>query len=112
MKPAVAWRPVCSIDHLPHDRGVAALVDGTQVALFRLLGADRIYALGNVDPFSGVGCLSRGIVGDVAGEPMVASPLHKQRFSLQTGRCLDDPDAGVETFDVRVAGEIVEVHLP
>jgi nitrite reductase (NADH) small subunit len=43
---------------------------------------------------------------------MVASPLHKQRFSLQTGRCLDDPEAGVETFDVRVAGEIVEVHLP
>ena len=112
MKSVVAWRPVCPIDHLPHDRGVAALVDGTQVALFRLMGADRIYALGNVDPYSGVGCLSRGIVGDIAGEPMVASPLHKQRFSLRTGRCLDDPETSVDVFDVRVAGEIVEVQLP
>jgi nitrite reductase (NADH) small subunit len=83
-----------------------------QVAIFRLAGDDEIYALDNIDPFSGVGCLSRGIVGDVAGEPMVASPLLKQRFSLQTGKCIDDPSKAVDVYDVRVAGEIVEVHLP
>jgi nitrite reductase (NADH) small subunit len=71
-----------------------------------------IFALDNVDPFSGVGCLSRGIVGDVAGEPMVVSPLLKQRFSLRTGRCLDDPSTSVTVYGVRVAGGVVEVLLP
>jgi nitrite reductase (NADH) small subunit len=107
----MSWRPVCPLERLAADRGVAALVAGTQVALFRLDGPDGIHALGNVDPFSGVGCLSRGIVGDVAGEPMVVSPLHKQRFSLRTGRCLDDPSVGVAVFDVRVSGGQLEVFV-
>ena len=107
----MSWRPVCALERLAPDRGVAALVGGAQVALFRLDGSEVIHALGNVDPFSGVGCLSRGIVGDVAGEPMVVSPLHKQRFSLRTGRCLEDPSVAVEVFDVRVSGDQLEVFV-
>jgi nitrite reductase (NADH) small subunit len=112
MKVAVVWHAVCRLDRLPKDRGVAALVDGTQVAIFRLSGDDELYALSNVDPFSGVGCLSRGIVGDIGGEPMVASPLHKQRFSLQTGKCFDDPAVSVDVFEARIAGDVVEVSVP
>ena len=29
--------------------------------------------------------------GDAGGEPVVASPLYKQRYALMDGRCLDDP---------------------
>jgi nitrite reductase (NADH) small subunit len=105
------WHTVCAIDQVPQERGVAALVEGTQVALFRLDGEDELFAVGNVDPFSGVGCLSRGLVGDVRGEPMVVSPLHKQRFSLQTGACLDDPSTMVPCFAVRLVDGMVEVLL-
>lgn len=105
------WTPLCSSAQVPVDRGVAALHDGHQVALFRLSGDERVYAIGNVDPFSGIGCLSRGIVGDIGGEPMVVSPLHKQRFSLQTGACLDDPSTTVARYEARCADGMVEVRL-
>jgi nitrite reductase (NADH) small subunit len=108
----MTWYSVCTIDRLPADRGVAALVDGRQLALFRLHGAERIHAVANVDPFSGVGCLSRGIVGDVDGEPMVAAPVYKQRFSLATGRCFDDPTVTIDVFDVRLRDDWVEVRVP
>jgi NAD(P)H-dependent nitrite reductase small subunit len=105
------WHAVCPIATIAPDRGVAALVDGRQVALFRVKGTDEIFAIDNVDPFTGVGCLSRGIVGDKGGELMVASPLHKQRFSLRTGRCLDDPDVSVAIYSTRVLDDHVEVQL-
>ena len=69
--------------------GVCALVDGEQVAVFQR-GRRRSYAIGNRDPFSGANVLSRGIVGDLKGELVVASPVYKQHFSLRTGRCIED----------------------
>ena len=105
------WTPVCAYDQIPFDRGVAALVGAQQVALFRLSGDAAVYALDNVDPFSGIGCLSRGLTGDANGEPMVVSPLHKQRFSLRSGACLDEPAVTVATFDVRIVDGIVELRV-
>jgi nitrite reductase (NADH) small subunit len=105
---ATRWYAVCDYDDLPPERGVCALVDGHQVALFRTHDG-RLYALSNRDPFSGAYVLARGIVGSRAGAPTVASPMYKQVFDLATGRCLDDPAAGVPTFRVRVHGTRVEV---
>jgi nitrite reductase/ring-hydroxylating ferredoxin subunit len=34
----------------------------------------------------------RGIIGDLQGERVIASPIYKQHFSLATGRCLEDKD--------------------
>jgi nitrite reductase (NADH) small subunit len=106
------WAPVCGVGVLPDGRGVAALVDGTQLAIFRLSDDPGVFVIDNVDPFTGVGCLSRGIVGDASGELMVVSPLHKQRFSLHTGRCLDDPDVQVAVYNARVRDDVVEVYIP
>jgi nitrite reductase (NADH) small subunit len=108
---STVWTPVCAFEQVPVDRGVAALIRGRQVAVFRLHGDGDLYALGNIDPFSGIGCLSRGLVGDHGGEPMVVSPLHKQRFSLRSGICLDDPSVNVARYDVRLAGGTVEVRV-
>jgi len=46
--------------------------------------------------------LSRGIVGDVKGERVVASPLYKQHYSLTTGRCLEDPARWVHVHGTRL----------
>lgn len=106
------WTPVCPLTALLPDRGAAALLpDGTQVAIFRT-GGDDLHALSNVDPFSGAAVLSRGIVGDLGGVPVVASPMHKQRFDLRTGCCVDDPGVAVATFPVRLADGVVEVGRP
>ena len=46
--------------------------------------------------------LSRGIVGDLKGELVVASPLYKQHFSLITGRCIEDVALSVPTYLTRL----------
>jgi len=88
--------------------GVAALVGGEQVALFRL-DAEEITAIGNLDPYSGANVLSRGIVGSRGEAVFVASPMYKQPFDLRTGQCLEDPAVSVPTFDVRVVDGAVQV---
>lgn len=79
---------VCQLDDLVPERGAAALIDGAQVAIFRLLDG-TVRAVSQRDPFSGANVMSRGIVGTRQGEPTVAAPIYKQVFSLNTGRCLD-----------------------
>jgi nitrite reductase (NADH) small subunit len=102
------WETVCRLDRLQPERGVAALVGDRQVALFRTHGG-AVHALGNIDPFSGAAVLSRGIVGDRGGVPMVASPVYKQAFSLVDGRCLDDPAVAVPSYPVRVVDGWLQV---
>ncbi len=103
-----AWTAVCRYDDLQPERGMAALVNGEQVALFRAFDG-TLYAIGNQDPFTGAFVLSRGIVGTRNGIPTVASPLHKQVFDLRTGVCLDDDTAAAGVFGIRLRDGLVEV---
>jgi len=82
------WFPVCRLADLLPERGAAALVDGEQVAIIRLVD-DRVLAVQNLDPFSGAHVMSRGIVGTRGAVPTLASPMYKQVFDLTTGRCLE-----------------------
>ncbi|MEV7283862.1 nitrite reductase small subunit NirD [Streptomyces sp. NPDC093252] len=100
---AHSWLTVCDLGTLLPGRGVAALLpDGGQAALFRDR-AGRLFAIDNRDPFGGAAVLSRGLTGTHAGRPFVASPLLKQRFDLESGRCLDEEGVGVRVYEVRAA---------
>jgi nitrite reductase (NADH) small subunit len=103
------WTAVCRYDDLIPERGIAALVDGVAVAVFRTHDG-ALHALANLDPFSNASVLSRGIVGDRGGRATVASPIYKQVFELDTGICLDDPSVKVRTYPVRLVDGIVEVR--
>jgi nitrite reductase (NADH) small subunit len=105
-----AFRLICPYARLPVDRGVAALVDGEQVAVFRTADGE-LHAVSNSDPFSGAMVLSRGIVGSRGDRPTVASPVYKQVFDLETGQCLDDPAVRLAVHPVRVRDGLVEVAL-
>jgi assimilatory nitrate reductase catalytic subunit len=102
---------VCRLEDIVPNSGVCALVAGQQVAVFRL-DDDRVYALGNLDPFSGANVLSRGIVGDLKGELVVASPIYKQHFSLVTGRCVEDGAVRVPVYPARVEHGFVVIEPP
>jgi nitrite reductase (NADH) small subunit len=104
----MTWISVCPYPRLEPERGVAALVCGTPVAVFRLHDG-TVRAIGNVDPFTGASVLSRGIVGSRGDAPTVASPLHKQVYDLRTGVCLDAPDVRVPVYPVRLREGHVEV---
>ncbi|WP_421120663.1 nitrite reductase small subunit NirD [Aquihabitans daechungensis] len=105
------WVAVCRLDRLVTGRGQAALVGGRAVALFRF-DDDSVRAIDNVDPCSGASVLSRGLVGhtleDGRAVRYVASPLRKQRFDLDSGRCLDAA-SGVDTWATQVVDGVVEV---
>ena len=103
--------PVCRLDQIDVEGGVAALIDGVAVAIFRTHDGN-VYAISNDDPWSNASVLARGIVGTRGDIPFVASPMHKQAFDLRTGQCLDDAAVRVPAYDVRVVGGIVLVGPP
>ncbi len=94
------WQAICNLEEIVPEMGVCASLDGTQVAVFRI--DEQVYAIDNWDPASGANVLSRGIVGDLAGELVVASPIFKHHFSLITGRCLEEPSYSVGTHRCRI----------
>ncbi|MGP3975138.1 nitrite reductase small subunit NirD [Streptomyces sp. 8N114] len=106
------WSAVCPLEVLPVEQGRAALLpDGSAVALFRL-HTGEIYAVGNLDPFSGAPVICHGIVGDRNGVPVVTGPLGKETFELATGRCLDDEAVRLPVHEVRLTGRVIEVSAP
>ena len=100
---------VCRLEDIVPNSGVCALVGGEQVAIFRL-DDGTLHTIGNRDPFSGVNVLSRGIVGDLQGELVVASPVYKQHFSLATGRCVEDAAVRVPVYGVHLMDGVVYVE--
>ena len=108
---ATPWVDVCRFDDLLPDRGACALVDGEPVAVFRCLPDDALYAVGNIDPYSGSSVMSRGIVGSIGDRPIVASPLFKQRFDLRSGEAIDDPETSLAVHAVRCVDGVIQVSV-
>jgi len=104
------WINVCGVKDLQVDSGVCALVEGQQIAIFYMPKENAIYALDNYDPFGKVHVLSRGLIGDIKGEPMVSSPLYKQHFSLKTGQCFEDESVKNKVYAIRIENDRVEIN--
>jgi nitrite reductase (NADH) small subunit len=103
---------LCREEDLVAGSGVCALLGNEQVALFLLNDCEpALYAIGNHDPLGGANVLSRGIVGDVGGEPVVASPLYKQHYSLRSGQCLEEPGTSVPVYQVQLRDGLVWCEL-
>lgn len=105
------WVDVCGSDDLQPDSGVCALVNGKQVAIFYMPKASMIYATGNFDPIGKANVLSRGLIGDIKGQPVVASPLYKQHFNLNTGACLEDESVTIPVYAIRIENGRVQVGI-
>lgn len=106
------WQSICTREDLVPGSGVCALVGGQQVALFYLPEEEQpLYALSNHDPIGDANVLSRGIVGDIEGRLVVASPLYKEHFDLLTGVCLEQEAIRVEVYSARIDGDTVLIAL-
>ena len=98
-------------DLIPNS-GICAELDGQQIALFYLpKESPQLYALGNWDPIGKANVLSRGMVGDIDGRLVVASPMYKQHFDLLTGQCMEDAAVCVPVFPVSLFGDHVMLSL-
>ncbi len=103
---ASAWTAICDVDQIVPNTGVCALLQGQQVAVFHLNDGrePRVFAIGNYDPNSDASVLSRGLVGNLGERLVVASPIYKHHFDLQTGECLEAPEHSVPTWPARIEG--------
>jgi nitrite reductase (NADH) small subunit len=104
--PASAWTAICAVEDIVPNTGVCALLQGQQVAVFRMNDGEesRVFAIGNYDPNSDAAVLSRGLVGNLGERLVVASPIYKHHFDLQTGECLEAPEHSVPTWPARIEG--------
>jgi len=113
MKARTRWDCVCKVEDLVPESGVAVWTEDGPVAVFYLPHRlPALFAISHTDPFSGSNVLARGITGDIKGEPVVASPLYKQHFSLVTGQCLEDQDVSIKTYPVLLDGDRIRLEVP
>jgi nitrite reductase (NADH) small subunit len=93
---------ICALTDLIEDAGTTALINDTQIALFYVKKTGQVFALENYDPFSEANVLSRGIIGSIGADLVVASPIYKQHFKLQTGECVEDTSIAVKAYPVNI----------
>lgn len=103
---------LCNISDLVKNSGVCALTeeqgDQKQIALFYLPDTEqKVFAIDNWDPCGNANVLSRGIIGNIGDEYVVASPLYKQHFNLSTGQCLEEEQTKIKTYPIEIKDQEV-----
>jgi nitrite reductase (NADH) large subunit len=96
------WQAICTLEEIPEQAGIGARLGERQIALFRF--GESVYALDNHEPGSQAWVLSRGLLGDSNGEPMVISPLYKQRIRLRDGCSIESGEPAVRAWPVKIEG--------
>ncbi len=104
------WISVCELSDILPDTGVCALVNKQQVAIFRSRRLDEVFAVGNFDPVGEANVLSRGIIGSIGDEVVIASPLYKEHYNLRTGECVEKSEYQIPVYAVRVEDGLVQVQ--
>lgn len=95
------WHKICQLKDLEVNWGEAALIEGRQYAVFRTRD-DQVFASDHRDPNSGALVIARGIVGEKDGSPTVTSPLYKDVFSLEDGRCLSGAELTLPVYPTKI----------
>lgn len=116
-----AWLTVCSTEDIAPNTGVCALLNGEQVAIFKVKNAldssandayyayYAYYAVSNFDPVGKANVLSRGLIGDSQQTWTIASPLYKEEYCLKTGESLADDTVRLQTYEVRAQDGLIQL---
>ena len=120
------WIQVCKHEDLVKNSGVCALINDQQVALFCFPSSAandaemKIVATSNWDPIGKANVLYRGLLGSkqIAGENsedstiyFISSPLYKQRYCLETGRCIDNDEVAIDIHQVKMENNCLFIKL-
>ncbi len=108
----IQWENICKTGEILPNIGVCALVEGQQIAIFKVAdssGTEQLFAINNYCPFSESNTISRGLMGSLDGKIVVASPLYKQHFDLSTGICLEDSSISLDIYPVRIEQDTIQL---
>ena len=110
----LSWVEVGEVADWPQvDGGHAVKYGKSQLAIYNFTSRGEWYAAQNMSPDTRTFAMSRGMIGDKSGVPMVADPILKKIFALETGECLSDPGAfQLLTFRAKAECGKVFVELP
>ena len=105
----VFWFKAAPVAKFPENGGACVKYKGMQIAVFNFAREGTWYACQNLCPHKMEMVLSRGIIGEEQGEPKVACPLHKNSFSLKTGKHLNGDLNRIATYPVKIEGDFVYI---
>eukprot|EP00978_Attheya_sp_CCMP212_P023295 scaffold71048_cov55-Attheya_sp.AAC.3 len=107
-----SWVEVGKVSDFSANVGTPILYGSSQLAVFNNAQRGEWYATQNMCPHKQAFVLSQGILGDAAGAPKVACPLHKKTFSLDSGEEMGEGELNILTFPIQVEGDKIMVQLP
>jgi nitrite reductase (NAD(P)H) len=110
------WQKVALLSDLtPTDTATTSCsvkIGDSQIAIFNVPNKG-LYATQQMCPHKRAFVLDHGIIGDDKdGNVYVACPLHKRRFNLEGGDCLNDPEFSIIAFDVKEVNGDLYLRLP
>jgi nitrite reductase (NADH) small subunit len=103
------WFKAAPVNAFPKDGGACVKYKDLQIAVFNFERLNTWYASQNLSPEKQEMVLSRGMIGDHNGTPMVACPLHKKTFSLETGENLNGDLEPIAIYPVKIENNIVYI---
>ncbi|WP_299432144.1 nitrite reductase small subunit NirD [uncultured Maribacter sp.] len=103
------WFKAAPVTAFPKDGGACVKYKDLQIAVFNFKRLNTWYACQNLSPEKQEMVLSRGMIGDHKGIPMVACPLHKKIFSLENGENLNGDLEAIATYPVKIENDFVYV---
>jgi len=106
------WVDVGSPDDFPKGGGFAVKVSSSELAVYNHVGSGKWYATQNSCPHKQLQVLSRGLIGMHGDVPKIACPIHKNTYNLETGKGISNAGLNIASFDAKVEGGRVLVHLP
>jgi nitrite reductase (NADH) small subunit len=95
---------VAKVGAIPEGEGRSFQVSDRLVAVFLLSG--EYYAIDDLCPHMGA---SLG-AGYLDGDGTVTCPWHAWRFRVRDGKWADNPRLGVDTFEVRVIADQIQIR--
>ncbi len=106
------WVKVCKTKDILQNGGSCVKVGELQIAIFNFENQKEWYAVQNTCPHKKQNVLSRGLTGEDQGEPKIACPLHKNAFSLKTGRHLGGNETWtLKTYPVKVENDDIYLNI-
>ena len=96
---------VAKVGDIPEGEGRSFQVDDRLVAVFQQNGS--YHAIDDLCPHMGAS-LGAGYLDSVG---LVTCPWHAWRFCVRDGKWADNPRLSVDTFDVRVEDDEIQVRL-
>jgi nitrite reductase (NADH) small subunit/3-phenylpropionate/trans-cinnamate dioxygenase ferredoxin subunit len=95
---------VCKVGDIAEGQGQAFAVNGRMVAVFRQNG--KYQAIDDICPHMGASLAGGHVEGNV-----VTCPWHAWRFNICDGTWCDNPRISIDSFEVRVDGEEIQVKV-